>query len=106
MASTRRGPEIQEAIIAIQEARDSLRAAEKELRNWKRDNEPIDTLHPVYVELKAEVTRRTTIFTRAQATYDDTISNYNNTSNLSNPTDGRMTLHESNLIQDCLNQRY
>jgi hypothetical protein len=40
----------------VNEATESLRKAEVELREWKVANQPLNTTHPTFVELKAEVT--------------------------------------------------
>lgn len=59
---------IEIATTGLREASESLRRAEEELRNWKTTNQPLNTLHPTYVDFKAEVTRCTAVLAGAQQT--------------------------------------
>ena len=61
----------------VNEATESLRRAEEELREWKAANQPLNTTHPTYVELKAEVTRCTAVLAGAQRNYDNTLATQN-----------------------------
>ncbi|MEY4861055.1 MAG: hypothetical protein RL059_754 [Bacteroidota bacterium] len=59
---------IEDANKRANEATESLRRAEEELREWKVANQPLDTLHSTYLELKAEVTACRAREERAQQT--------------------------------------
>ncbi len=47
---------IENADRRLNVATESLRIAEEEFREWKLANQPLDTTHPTYLDLKAEVT--------------------------------------------------
>jgi len=65
---------IEDANKRANEAPESLRRAEEELREWKVANQPLDTLHSTYLELKAEVTACRAREERAQRNYDNTLA--------------------------------
>ncbi len=65
---------IEEVTAGLREARESLRIAVEEFREWKVANQPLDITHPTYLDLKAEVTACRTVLAGAQRNYDNTIA--------------------------------
>jgi predicted Ser/Thr protein kinase len=59
---------MEEANRGANEAAESLWRAEEELREWKAANQPLDTTHLTYVELKAEVARCRSVLLGAEQT--------------------------------------
>ena len=59
---------IEEATEGLREARNSLRRAEEELREWKVANQPLDTLHPTFIYLSGDVTACRAVLAGAQQT--------------------------------------
>jgi hypothetical protein len=59
---------IEIATTGLSEARESLRRAEERLNAYMDNpaNQPLNTTHPTYVELKAQVTRCTAVLAGAQ----------------------------------------
>ena len=65
---------VENATTGLVEARESLRIAEQDLRNWKTTNQPLDPTHTTYVELKAEVTACRTVLAGAQQTLQQALA--------------------------------
>ena len=65
---------IENADRRVNEATESLRRAEEELKEWKVANQPLNTTHPTYLELKAEVIRCTAREERAQQTLQQALA--------------------------------
>ena len=65
---------VENATTGLGEARESLRRAEEDLRNWRTTNQPLNPTHPTYVELKAEVTACRTVLAGAQQTLQQALA--------------------------------
>jgi hypothetical protein len=59
---------IEDANRRANEATESLRRAEEELREWKVANQPLDTLHPTFIYLSGDVTACRAVLAGAQQT--------------------------------------
>ena len=68
---------IEDANRRVNDATESLKRAEEELREWKAANQPLDTTHPTFVVLSAEVTRCTAREERAQETLQQALAAQN-----------------------------
>jgi predicted Ser/Thr protein kinase len=82
------------ATAALQQASESLRRAEEELREWKAANQPLNTTHPTFIFLSAEVTACRAREERAQRNFDNALAAQNRLNSTSLIAEPRITLHQ------------